>query len=217
MDRRLDRGVATRQHIIAQATQLFTDEGYDAVSIETILKTCGISRGALYHHFASKEAVFAACLEAVEVDIVEHLTRAGRDASNPLDSLRAGCSAWLGLAEKDATVRRIVLTDAPSVIGWDAWRKMDEAYTLGLIRNVLSAAAATGRLDANRVDIYAHMLLAVLVEVALLIARSPDDTAASAIAAESVEHLISSLMGSKPHARWVVPQRTPRRAESPVN
>ena len=202
VDRRLDRGVATRQHIISQATRLFTDDGYESVSIEIILKSCGISRGALYHHFSSKEAVFAAVLETVEVRIVEHLTQAGRDAANPLDALRAGCSAWLGLAKSDAAVRRIVLTDAPSVIGWQAWRQMDEAYSLGLLINALAAAAAAGRLDPMRVEVYAHMLLAVLVEMALLIARSPEDPTVATVADEAVEHLLSSLLGLKPYADW---------------
>lgn len=191
MDRRLDRGSATRQQIIATATRLFAEQGYEAVSVDALLTACAISKGALYHHFRSKEAVFTAVLEAVEERVVATLVDASRDASGPAEALRAGAGAWLDLAASDATVRRIVLLDAPAAIGWAAWRAVEERYTLGLIR---AALAATDRLAASAIESRAHLLLATLVEAALLIARDPDDAMRAAVT-EAVDRIITVLAG----------------------
>ncbi len=166
-----DRGQTTRQQIIGVATRLFTEEGYEGTSIEQVLQTCGISRGALYHHFASKEALFTAVLETTEALVLETVGVAAQGTTDPLESLRLGSVAWLKLA-RDPTVRRVVLTDAPSVIGWKAWREMDDQYGLGLLKAALGMIASTGRIRQDMVDLYAHMLLASLTEVAMLIARS---------------------------------------------
>ena len=196
MDRRVDRGQATRQHIIATATQLFTEAGYEAVSIEVVLSACGISRGALYHHFKGKEAVFTAVLEATEARVAEGLMEAAKNVADPMDALRAGCAAWLRLAAEDPSVRQIVLTDAPAVIGWQAWRALDGEYSLGLLRTALNAVAAQGRLPAHKVQLYAHVLLAVLIEVALMIARAPEDPAAAEAGREAVDRVLAGLLSS---------------------
>lgn len=193
MDRRGDRGQVTRQRITATATRLFTDLGYEGTSIDHVLQECRISRGALYHHFGSKEALFTAVLEAVEAHIAATVGAAARDATDPLGALRLGCAAWLGLA-RDPTVRQIVLIDAPSVIGWQAWREMDSRHGLGLLKAGLGLAAEAGRLRAEMVDVYAHVLLATLIEVALLIARSKDAAAAKQAGSQAVEQVLSSLV-----------------------
>jgi AcrR family transcriptional regulator len=201
VDRRSDRGQATRQHVLETATRLFTDPGYENTSIEMVLRECGMSRGALYHHFSGKEALFTAVLEAVEARVTSTVREAGQNAANPLDALRAGCDAWLLLA-RDPTVRRIVLIDAPSVIGWQAWREMDDQNGLGLLKAGLGMAAAAGRVPAGLVDMYAHILLATLTEVAMLIARSDDAAATIEAGRGAVEQIISRLFGVEPNGAW---------------
>ncbi len=219
MDRRLDRGLATRQHIIDAAIRLFADNGFEAVSIEAILLACGVSKGALYHHFASKEAVFLAALESVEARVAAELTAAAQDATNPLDALRAGCAGWLTLAANDIVVRQIVLADAPSVIGWQAWRSMEGAYSLGLLRAAFAAGAQSGHVRADCVEVFAHMLLAVLTEVALLIARAPDDIDAARTGADAVERVLSALFGIAPNGAWddATAQMETAESEDPIH
>jgi AcrR family transcriptional regulator len=201
MDGRNDRGQATRQHIVATATRLFTEEGYENTSIDLVLRASGLSRGALYHHFSSKEAVFTAVLETAEAQIAEQVAAAARAADNPLDALRAGCAVWLDMA-RDPTVRRIVLTDAPSVVGWRAWREIDGRYGLGLLKGGLGFAASAGRVPHDMVDVYAHILLAVLIEVAMLIARSEDEAGSMRTGRAAVEQILSRLVGVEPDGPW---------------
>ena len=192
MDKRQDRGQVTRQHILTTATRLFTETGYSDTSIELVLQACGISRGALYHHFVNKEALFVAVLEAVEVSIAERVRTAAQAAPSPFAALRAGCAAWLALA-RDPTVRQVVLIDAPAVLGWEAWRDLDNRYILGLLKAGLARAAAAGWGHTDLVDLHAHMLLAALIEVALLVARAADAESALQQGQQVVEQFLYAL------------------------
>ena len=173
MDRRLDRGQATREQLVTEATRLFAARGFDATSVEAVLEAAGVSRGSLYHHFKSKEALFEAVLDAAEVRIGEATLLAAASAGDdPVDVLRAGALEWIRLAG-DPVVQRIVLIDAPAVLGWERWREIEEANALGNLRFAMQAVADDGRIDVALVDPFAHMLLAAINELALLVARAP--------------------------------------------
>ena len=144
MDLRVERGTATRQLMISRAKQLFSDKGFGDASIDLVLKETKLSKGALYHHFSGKEALFAAVLEDVEGTIVETVSAASQGATNPLDALRAGCDAWVRLVLEDPVVRRIAVIDAPSVLGWQAWRELEGRYALGLLQNAMKMASNAG-------------------------------------------------------------------------
>ena len=99
--------------------ELFGELGYEGTSIDAILRRAGMARGALYHHFPTKEALFDAVLDAEVASIAKASAAAARAAGDPVESLRAGCGAWLRAAI-DPVVQRITLIDAPAVVGWSA-------------------------------------------------------------------------------------------------
>jgi AcrR family transcriptional regulator len=188
-----ERGAATREQLIRVATALFAENGYEATSIEAVLAATGVSRGSLYHHFKGKDALFAAVLEAVEVDVGRRVLEAAGTATDPLDALRAGCRAWVELAG-DPVVRRILLLDAPAVLGWQRWRELDERYALGMIRQGLTAVAREGRLDQAQVDVFAHVLLASMNELALLVARAENRESTMREATAAIDELLTRLL-----------------------
>ena len=194
MNKRVDQGRATREHVVAVATRLFAERGYEATSIDAVLEESGVSRGSLYHHFASKEALFEATFAAVETKIGEETVAAVAGTTDPTAALRAGCLAWIRLAG-DPVVQRIVLIDAPAVLGWERWREMEEQYALGLLKAAMQAEANEGRVRADLVDVFAHMLLATMNELALLIARADDQDSAQRIAVDAVDELLRRLLG----------------------
>jgi len=193
MNKLIEKGLTTRHRILTAATRLFADKGYEQTSIELLLDEFAISRGALYHHFSSKEMIFEAVLEAVEVDIAKTIVGATRGVTDPVVALRTGCDAFLRMAG-DETVRQIALIDAPAALGWQKWREIDSRHGFGLLKASLKAAAACGRLRADLVDMYAHILLAALMETALVIARS-NTAAASRNGRAAVRELIERLLG----------------------
>ena len=206
MDLRVKRGTATRQLVISRAKQLFSDKGFGDASIDLVLKETKLSKGALYHHFSGKEALFAAVLEDVEGTIVETVSAASQGATNPLDALRAGCDAWVRLVLEDPVVRRIAVIDAPSVLGWQAWRELEGRYALGLLQNAMKMASNAGCFPASHAGVYASMLLAVLNEMAMTLARARDQKKAGRMARDAIELVVSSLMGVEPNAPWPTPK-----------
>jgi AcrR family transcriptional regulator len=191
--KRAAQGRATRGQLIEVATRLFTEHGYEGTSIEAVLAAAGVSRGALYHHFAGKEALFEAVVAAVSDRVTAELAEAIRDCLDPVDAMRTAALAWIGLAG-DPVVQRIVLVDAPSVLGWDRWRAMDDGRTLGALRIMLQAVSDSGRLPAELVGPFAHMILAALDEITLVTARAADSNAAVAEARTAVEALLDRLL-----------------------
>lgn len=126
--------------LIAAARELFGTQGYEGTSIDAILQAAGVARGALYHHFANKAELFDAVLDREAAAVAE----AARAVDDPLDSLRAGCGAFLRLA-LDPAVQRITLLDSPAVVGWERWRELDEQHILGGLRAGVSRLADAGR------------------------------------------------------------------------
>jgi AcrR family transcriptional regulator len=187
------RGEATRAQLVAIATRLFADHGYEGTSIEAVLREAGVSRGSLYHHFAGKEALYEAVVEDVETKVGMQTLAAAGDATGPVDALRKGFIEWIRLAS-DPVVQRILLIDAPSVLGWQEWRAMEERHALGLIRAVLQEVANQGNMRPELVGTLAHVLLASVNEVALLVARSDDQEAAMKDGADAIDELLRRLL-----------------------
>jgi AcrR family transcriptional regulator len=193
MNKKIEKGQATRAALIDAAAGLFATRGYADVSIDDVLAETDVSRGALYHHFPGKEALFLAVFEALEARIArETVARAGGVAT-AAKALRAGCEAFLDLTQEQA-VRQIVLIDAPSVLGWQTWREIDARHGFGLLKASLARANTQGAIPAALVETYAHMLLAALTEVAMLIARTDDQAKATRDGKAAIGALIEKLL-----------------------
>ncbi len=187
------RGEATRAQLIAIATRLFASRGYEDTSIEAVLQEAGVSRGSLYHHFAGKEGLFEAVLDDVETRVGRQTIAAAVGADGPAAALRAAFLAWIKLAG-DPVVQRILLIDAPAVLGWERWRAMEERHALGAIRATLQAIADQGNLRPELVGTLAHVLLASVNEIALVVARSDDPAASMKDGADAIDELLRRLL-----------------------
>ena len=194
MDGRLAKGQSTREHLLDAATELFARDGYDATSIEVVLRRSGVSRGSLYHHFADKKALFEAVLHRLQAEVVESTIKAAKGSADGVEALKAGCIACVKLARDNPRVSRILLIDAPSVIGWARWRQIDEEHSFGLIKAGLRAAAKRNLLPEPMVEATGHILLAALNELALLIAMSRDKSKTEREALAALDLLFRRLL-----------------------
>jgi hypothetical protein len=132
-------------------------------------------------------------VEAVETDVCQKVIAKSAGARDAIRAVAAGGEAFLELAQ-DPTVRQIILIDAPSVLGWEKWREIEARYGFGLLKASLARAAAEGALAPDKVDIFAHILLAALGEVALTIANADDQSAAYAEAREAMGTLLGAIL-----------------------
>lgn len=193
VDGRRLRGEATRERILETARRLFGERGYEATSIELVLESSGMARGALYHHFASKAELFDAVAEEVFVEIAARADEAAAAAgSDMLDRFRAGAQAWLEMAI-DPAVQRIALIDPLIVLGWQRWRALDEKHSLGSLRAGFARLESEGRVPAGQSELLANLLLAALNEAALFIASAEDQPAALATARRTIDDLLARL------------------------
>src|SRR3954447_2914846 len=107
-DGRIARGEATRERVLSAARRLFGERGYEQTSIEALLEASGVARGALYHHFPSKTALFDAVLERVVADLADIAEKDASVGPDALENLRAGARSWMRMA-RDPEVQRIYL------------------------------------------------------------------------------------------------------------
>ncbi len=188
------RSEATRAALIAAARPLFAGRGYAAVGTEEIVRAAGVTRGALYHQFRDKSDLFLAVFEDVEREVTERIAaivlRAG--AADPVGAMLAGAEAFLDVCA-EPEVERVVLIDAPSVLGWERWREIGQRYGLGLVEASLQAAIDAGELAPQPVRPLAHVLIGALDEAALYVARADDRDEARTEVGEILRRMLESL------------------------
>jgi AcrR family transcriptional regulator len=190
------RSQTTRAALLATARELFAQRGYAAVGTEEIVRAAGVTRGALYHHFAGKRELFDAVYEQLEAEMMQELAdTVTASAADPLSALRIGVRAFLSACE-DPAIQRIALLDAPSVLGWERWREVGMSYGLGLVQGALQEAMDAGLVEQGPVGALAHLLLGAVDEGAMLVARAHDDGATRAEVEASLMRFLDALATS---------------------
>jgi AcrR family transcriptional regulator len=176
--RQADRSSATRARLVKAARSLFTARPYADVGTEEIVRRARVTRGALYHHFDDKRDLFRAVHEQMEAELVERIQAqiASSRASDPVEGLQAGVRSYLD-ACADPSFARITLVDAPSVLGWAEWRRIDEEHALRLVLAGLEGAMAVGALRRQPVRPLAQLMLGTMGEAGLVIANAADPAA----------------------------------------
>ena len=167
------QALATKQKLERVARELFAERGFAGVSAEELVAKADVTRGALYHHYDGKEGLFEAIVDSVMREVHAKLAAEAAGQSDPLQALEHGIGVFLKVCT-EPNVQRILLVDAPAVLGWPKWREMDARYGFGLVKQALAGAMKAGLLRRQDVDVLAHVLLGALTEAAMVIARSQD-------------------------------------------
>jgi AcrR family transcriptional regulator len=186
------RSEATRQLLVTAARALFGARGYATVGTEEIVRAAGVTRGALYHQFRDKADLFAAVAEEVEAEIADRIAAAAGAAADPVEALRAGARQFLD-ACAEPEVERIILLDAPAVLGWEAWRDLAGRYGLGLVQLALQSAMDAGAIVPQPVVPLAHVLVGAIDECALYVARAEHPAAAREQCAAIFDRILRSI------------------------
>jgi AcrR family transcriptional regulator len=162
------------------ARELFMERDYAQVSTAEILARAGVSRGALYHHFDGKRDLYRAVWRATEARLLEGLASAAADATTPFEALATGCLAYLDEAATNRELQRIGLLQSRTVLGWEEWREGIADLGMLVMRNAVEAAMDSGELARADVEATAHLVLAALIEAALLVATATQPAKARA-------------------------------------
>jgi AcrR family transcriptional regulator len=191
----------TRQALVDAARTLFTEQGYAATGTEEIVAAARVTRGALYHHFHDKSDLFRAVMEQIAREVAEHLVDAelsrpsapSRPSADAWDEVRDGLRAFLDLCVVTDDFQRIVLVEGPAVLGHEAWDELVARHGSNLLAEWLSRAVKQGRITAVPIQPLTRLMIAMISESSLYIARADDRSAARDAMGEVLDRLLGGL------------------------
>ena len=188
---------ATRAALVAAGERLFGETGFSAASVEELAAAAGVTTGALYHHFPTKKALFETVFEELHLRLLSTATAAGLGASDAVEQLTRGLEASLD-ALLDPDVQRILVIDAPAVLGLDRYIELDERYAFDAIVAALRMARDEGRLLVESPETLARLLLGALTRAGILIAHAPDPVVTRADVSRTLRQLLAGLTREAP-------------------
>jgi AcrR family transcriptional regulator len=179
--RRQQYSASTKRALVDVAEELFTDNGYAATSLDAIVAGARVTKGALYHHFSGKQALFEAVFERVESDASRAIQKAIKGHRDPWEKAQAGLRAFLEVVQ-EARYRRIVIQEGPSVLGYERYREQEERSTfanvLDIVRSVLSAGQ--WELDEDLSQTFARIFFGAMSSAGESVSSAEDPIQAAA-------------------------------------
>jgi AcrR family transcriptional regulator len=192
MAKQAERRAATTEAILTAARRLFGTQGFAATTMDDIADGARIAKGAVYHHFKTKEAVFEAVFDQVSRDLVGEIDRAARTEKDVLAVMVAGTQHYFAATAKGPT-GQIILRDGPAVLGWERWREIDAQHFGGKMPRALAVAMDAGLIARQPIEPLARLLLGAVTEAAVACAGRADIANAGAEYARAFKSLIEAL------------------------
>jgi AcrR family transcriptional regulator len=194
MSTQIDRSNATRSKILAVARAAFVREGYDGSSLEKIATDAGFTKGALYHHYAGKEALFAAVFGLVSLETITAAGKRTEKIGVPREQLKAAAMAWLKAVERsDAST--IILDLGPKALGYARARAIEDSITLEPLLRLVQAVIDSEQIKGNVDAVLASRLInAALTEIALLRHASDGRSPKTNAAADAITGVIDGVL-----------------------
>lgn len=169
--RRQDYSLSTRRTLLDSAARLFAERGYAGTSLDEVVAAAKVTKGALYHHFSGKQAVFEAVLEKVEADAVEEITAQVRQEKDPWQKALVGVRSFLDICQEQA-YRRIVMQEGPVALGYDRWREIEERNTFGLVRDIVRAVLQRYDIDESILETFSRLFFGAMSTAGMSVSQS---------------------------------------------
>ena len=192
MAKQAERRAATTEAILKAGRRLFGERGFAATTIDDIAEAAQVAKGAVYHHFATKESVFEAVFDVVSRDLVADIDRAVRTEKDVLAAMVAGTQHYFTACAKGPTCQ-IILRDGPAVLGWERWREIDAQHFGGKFPRALAAAMDAGLIARQPIEPLARLLLGAATEAAVACAGRSDVLKAGGEYSRAYKSLIEAL------------------------
>ena len=187
-----ERREKTQTAIVKAAKRIFGERGFAAATMDDIAAGARVAKGAVYHHFPTKEALFEAVFEQVSLELVSDLDRISRAEKDALAAMAAGTQAYFAACSKGA-IGQILLRDGPAVLGWERWREIDARHFGGKFPRALTAAMDAGLIARQPVEPLARLLLGAVTEAAVACASGRDIGKAGAEYSHAFRSLLDAL------------------------
>src|SRR6478672_182793 len=166
--RRDEHTEATRQALLSAGRDIFAREGFQAASMEAISRAARMTRGAFYHHFEDKKALFDAVVVAMQAEAAARIQARAKAERKIWDRLSAGVDAYLDVCLEPA-YGRIVIQEAPAILGNAHYAEIEEAYPMALLGATLNALRREGEIAFEDMELLTRALDAMICKVALML------------------------------------------------
>jgi AcrR family transcriptional regulator len=172
---------ATKQALVEVAERLFTAHGYSATSLDAIAAGADVTKGALYHHFSGKQAIFEAAFERVQSRATTGIADAAAGHPDPWDKAQAGMRAFLE-AVQEPGYRQVVVSDGPSVLGHERYREQEERSTFANVLEIVQSVLAAGKWDLDEAlqQTFARIFFGAMSSAGESVSSAPDPIQAAA-------------------------------------
>ncbi len=189
--RRQQYSASTKRALVDVAEELFTRDGYASTSLDAIVAGARVTKGALYHHFSGKQALFEAVFDRVETDASKTIQKSLKGQDDAWEKARAGLRAFLAVVQEPA-YRRIVIQEGPSVLGYERYRELEARSAFTLVLDIVRAVLNAGKweLDEEMAQTFARIFYGAMSFTGESVSSSSDPVAA----AERVETAIGFIL-----------------------
>jgi AcrR family transcriptional regulator len=164
----------TRAAILAAATRRFAELGFAGTALEDVAADVQATRGAVYHHFANKQALFEAVYDELESAVVQRSTEAAAKADDPWLAAFAALDTFLDDC-CDPVYGRVVWQEAPLAFGWHKWRECEEKYAYGLIEQLLGGLMDSGLIERQPLETFSRITFWMLGASGLALAEASEE------------------------------------------
>ena len=193
-NRRSQYSASTRRALIDVARRLFTTQGYAGTSLDAIVAGAHVTKGALYHHFSGKQAVFEAVFEKVEDDASARIRRALRRSRDPWEKAAAGLEEFLRVVQTPS-YQRVVILEGPAVLGYERFRERQEGSSYGLVQEIVRTvlSASTWALSDNMIDTFSRIFFGAMSAAGESISEADDPKLAVARVEAALSFILAGL------------------------
>lgn len=206
----------TRAALIATAREEFAAHGYAEAATNRVVEKTNLTRGALYHHFEDKRSLFEAVFREEQTRLASTLQSVIDEAADEAAAFSASLDKFLdAMAEPKA--RRILIDEAPTVLGWKRWRDIDKAYVLGTLSGALEKEAKAEGYEVPCPDAMNLLVSSALYEAVQLITASDQKQAARDAAGRTLKSMLHGFRANGEAPSLTAPEglEKPKAKKSP--
>jgi AcrR family transcriptional regulator len=177
--RRQQYSSSTKRALIDVATEQFSDHGYGGTSLDAIVAGARVTKGALYHHFSGKQALFEAVFAKVEDDASKQIKAALKGSRDPWEKALAGLAAFLEVVQEH-TYQRVVIQDGPAILGYERFREQEERSSYGIVQDIVGSVleASTYELDEPMKQTFSRIFFGAMSAAGESVSSAEDPQAA---------------------------------------
>ena len=187
--RRQDYSSSTKRALLDNATKLFTDHGYAGTSLDEVVAAARVTKGALYHHFPSKLALFESVFVRCQEDSKKQIEKSLRESKDPWERARLGLRTFLDICQQP-TFRRICIQEGPVALGHERWLNVEKEFSFGLVAGIVEDLLKDMGGADELAETFAHIFYGALQSAGDFVADSEDSEDAS----DKVQAVISAIL-----------------------